>query len=55
MAAALTSARDDKAKLALYLNECRLMGIAVLPPDVNESAANFTAVGTDIRFGLATD
>ena len=28
------------------------MGIAVLPPDVNESEANFTAVGTDIRFGL---
>ena len=29
------------------------MGIRVLPPDVNESSANFTAVGTDIRFGLA--
>ncbi|MHB8274900.1 MAG: DNA polymerase III subunit alpha, partial [Dermatophilaceae bacterium] len=53
MAAVLTSVRDDKDKSALYLNECRRMGIKVLPPDVNESTANFTAVGTDIRFGLA--
>ncbi|MFB9378904.1 DNA polymerase III subunit alpha [Kineococcus gynurae] len=52
MAAVLTSVRDDKDKSALYLNECRRMGIRVLPPDVNESSANFTAVGTDIRFGL---
>jgi len=37
----------------VYLNECRRMGIKVLPPDVNESLATFTAVGTDIRFGLA--
>jgi DNA polymerase III subunit alpha len=55
MAAALTSVRDDKDKLAVYLNECRRMGITVLPPGVKESAANFSAVGTDIRFGLATD
>ncbi|WP_343988892.1 DNA polymerase III subunit alpha [Terrabacter terrae] len=53
MAALLTSVRDDKDKSALYLNECRHMGIKVLPPDVNESIANFAAVGTDIRFGLA--
>ncbi len=53
MAALLTSVRDDKDKSALYLNECRRMGIKVLPPDVNESIANFAAVGTDIRFGLA--
>src|SRR6476620_4366272 len=53
MAALLTSVRDDKDKSALYLNECRHMGIKVLPPDVNESVANFAAVGTDIRFGLA--
>jgi DNA polymerase-3 subunit alpha len=52
MAALLTSVRDDKDKSALYLNECRRLGIKVLPPDVNESAANFTPVGTDIRFGL---
>ncbi len=53
MAALLTSVRDDKDKSALYLNECRRMGIKVLPPDVNESDADFTPRGTDIRFGLA--
>ena len=52
MAALLTSVRDDKDKSALYLNECRRMGITVLPPDVNESLANFAAVGEDVRFGL---
>ncbi|WP_029252655.1 DNA polymerase III subunit alpha [Paraoerskovia marina] len=52
MAGLLTSVRDDKDKSALYLNECRRMHITVLPPDVNSSAANFTAVGDDIRFGL---
>ena len=52
MAALLTSVRDDKDKSALYLNECRRMGIKVLPPDVNESASDYTPIGTDIRFGL---
>ncbi len=52
MAALLTSVRDDKDKMAVYLNECRRMHIKVLPPDVNESSHNFTPVGTDIRFGL---
>ena len=52
MAALLTSVGDDKDKLALYLNECRHMGITVLPPDVNESELNFTPVGEDIRFGM---
>ncbi|NYI46961.1 DNA polymerase-3 subunit alpha [Nocardioides aromaticivorans] len=52
MAALLTSVKDDKDKMAIYLNECRRMKIQVLPPDVNESAHNFTAVGPDIRFGL---
>jgi len=52
MAALLTSVKDDKDKSAIYLNECRRMKIQVLPPDVNESAATFTPVGRDIRFGL---
>src|SRR5690349_15674 len=52
MAALLTSVKDDKDKMAIYLNECRRMKIQVLPPDVNESEANFTPVGEDIRFGL---
>ncbi|MFZ0166732.1 MAG: DNA polymerase III subunit alpha [Trebonia sp.] len=53
MAAVLTSVGDDKDKSALYLSECRRMGVKVLPPDVNASVATFTAVGADVRFGLA--
>jgi DNA polymerase-3 subunit alpha len=53
MAALLTSVAGDKDKSALYLSECRRMGIKVLPPDVNSSTALFTPVGTDIRFGMA--
>ncbi|HZP16013.1 MAG TPA: DNA polymerase III subunit alpha, partial [Nocardioides sp.] len=52
MAALLTSVRDDKDKSAIYLAECRRMGIKVLPPCVNASDADFTPTGTDIRFGL---
>ncbi len=52
MAALLTSVGDSKDKMAVYLNECRRMGITVLPPDVNESIGFFAAVGDDIRFGL---
>jgi DNA polymerase III subunit alpha len=53
MAAVLTSVGDDKDKSALYLSESRRMGVKVLPPDVNASIATFTAVGLDVRFGLA--
>ncbi len=56
MAALLTSVKDDKSdhgKLAGYLAECRRMGLKVLPPDVNDSDADFTPRGTDIRFGLS--
>jgi DNA polymerase-3 subunit alpha len=53
MAALLTSVKDDKDKSALYLAECRRMGIKVLPPDVNDSDSDFTPRGTDIRFGLS--
>ena len=53
MAALLTSVRDDKDRSAIYLNECRRMGIKVLPPDVNDSDLNFTPRGSDIRFGLS--
>jgi DNA polymerase III subunit alpha len=53
MAALLTSVKDDKDKSAMYLHECRRMGIKVLPPDVNSSDSNFTPVGLDIRFGLS--
>ena len=52
MAALLTSVGDSKDKMALYLNECRRMGVKVLPPDVGQSIKYFAAVGEDIRFGL---
>ena len=53
MAALLTSVRDNTDKTAAYVEECRRMGIEVLPPDVNESDRDFTVVGGKIRFGLA--
>ncbi|MFD9942447.1 DNA polymerase III subunit alpha [Nonomuraea sp. NPDC059023] len=53
MAALLTSVGDDKDKAAVYLAECRKMGIQVLAPDVNDSMQDFVAVGEDkVRFGL---
>ncbi|HHU45020.1 MAG TPA: DNA polymerase III subunit alpha [Actinomycetales bacterium] len=52
MAALLTSVADNKDKSAIYLSDCRHLGIHVLSPDVNESALNFQSVGDDIRFGL---
>ncbi|KIQ08124.1 DNA polymerase III subunit alpha [Rhodococcus sp. MEB064] len=52
MAGLLTSVGDDKDKAAIYLADCRRLGITVLPPDVNESELNFASVGTDIRFGM---
>jgi DNA polymerase III subunit alpha len=52
MAALLTSVGDDKDKMAVYLGECRRMGIAVLSPDVNVSMGEFAPVEGSIRFGL---
>ncbi|WP_228643871.1 DNA polymerase III subunit alpha [Microtetraspora sp. AC03309] len=52
LAALLTSVGDDKDKMAVYLADCRRLGIRVLPPDVNASRLDFAAVGSDIRFGL---
>ncbi len=53
MAALLTSERDNTDKIAQYIEEARHMGIDILPPDTNESFANFTVVKDAIRFGLA--
>ncbi len=53
MASLLTSVRDNSDKVAEYIQECRVMGIAVLPPDVCESGWEFTPVDDQtIRFGL---
>jgi DNA polymerase III subunit alpha len=53
MAALLTSVKNHKDNKPLYLNECRRMGIPVLPPDVNESGSDFTPRGEQILFGLS--
>ena len=53
MAALLTSERDNTDKVAQYIEECKRMKIDILPPEVNESFANFTVVRDSIRFGLA--
>ncbi|WP_270164765.1 DNA polymerase III subunit alpha [Paenibacillus sp. SYP-B4298] len=54
MASMLVSVTGNHRKTAEYVDECRRMGIAVLPPDVNESSVSFTPVGGAIRFGLAS-
>jgi DNA polymerase-3 subunit alpha len=53
MAALLTSERGNQDKVVKYINECRDMGIAILPPDINFSDVNFTPSAKGIRFGLA--
>lgn len=53
MAALLTSIKDNADKVAAYIEECRRLGIEVLPPDVNESRESFTVAGSKIRFGMA--
>ena len=52
MAALLTTEQGNTDKLVRYVNECRDMGIEVLPPDVNHSGLDFTVEGTQVRFGL---
>ncbi len=52
MAAQLTSEMADTDKIVKYIEECRQMGIPILPPDVNESESSFAVVGDKIRFGL---
>jgi DNA polymerase-3 subunit alpha len=55
MAALMTSDYDDTDRLAIEINECKHMGITVLPPDVNESFVEFAVVPetNQIRFGMA--
>ena len=52
MAALISSVLDSSTKVAEYIAECREMGIRLLPPDVNESDADFTVAGENLRFGL---
>ena len=53
MAASLTTDRDNTDRLTVLLEECRNMDIPVLPPEVDDSAVNFTPTPDGIRFGLA--
>ncbi|PYO09351.1 MAG: DNA polymerase III subunit alpha [Candidatus Rokuibacteriota bacterium] len=53
MAALLTSEMGDTDKIVKYIEECRAMGIQVVPPDVNVSAVQFSVAGDTVRFGLA--
>jgi DNA polymerase-3 subunit alpha len=53
MAANLTSVTGNKDKVPVLVNECRKMGIKILPPDINESYKEFTPVEEGIRFGLS--
>lgn len=53
MAAMLTSVMDTADKVSFYIEQCRHMGIAVLPPDINVSSVNFSVDNNAIRFGLA--
>lgn len=52
MAALMTSEITDSDRIYKMMEECREMGIKILPPDVNSSRLNFSVVGDDIRFGL---
>jgi DNA polymerase-3 subunit alpha len=53
MAALLTTVMGSQHKLAEYIEDCRQLGITVLPPDVNYSVAGFSVEGDAIRFGLS--
>ncbi len=53
MAALLSSEKNNRDKIIKYISDCKEMAISVLPPDINESAVDFSVVEERIRFGLA--
>ena len=53
MAALMTSVIENSGKVARYIHKCRQMGIALIPPDVNEGGAAFTAADKSIRYALS--
>ncbi len=53
MAALMTSVMDNASKVSSYIEECKKMGIALLPPDINEGYGHFSVSDGKIRFGLA--
>jgi len=52
MAALISSVMGDTNSVSLYIQECKRLGIEILPPDINESYKKFTVVNGKIRFGL---
>ncbi len=52
MAALITSTLNDEEKVNFYIADCKLLGIKIFPPDVNESVSGFLTTGEGIRFGL---
>ena len=54
MAALLTSVLGQNAKVAEYIEQAKELGVTVLPPDINESSADFAVAGDNIRFGLGS-
>ena len=52
MASLLTSVIGDEEKVVMYSEDCKKMGISILPPDINESKGYFNVVGDNIRFAL---
>src|SRR5687767_5227706 len=52
MAALLTIESQNTDKLAMYLGECRDLGVPILPPDINASGLRFTVTPEGVRFGL---
>ncbi len=54
MAALLTSVLGQNSKVAEYIDQAKDLGVTVLPPDINESMADFAVAGDNIRFGLAS-
>ena len=52
MAALMTSVMSNTSKIAQYIQDCKGMGIEILPPDINKSNSSFSVEGNKIRFGL---
>lgn len=52
MAASLSADMDNTEKVVAFINECKEMGIDILPPDINESDREFTVTGRSVRFGM---
>ncbi|MGN0435807.1 MAG: DNA polymerase III subunit alpha [Wujia sp.] len=53
MAALISSVKDNSGKVSAYIQNCRSMGIKILPPDINDGRGDFSVAGDSIRYGLS--